>query len=319
MQLRKMVVMLTAMGAMGLMMTGCDDGATETPGLCTDDTGCLATEICHPTAKVCVTKCESSSECTDNAKNCGPVAAGSAVKVCQCGTTELCNKDRETADQVCSDLDKVCTKACTGDTDCPTGRTCDTATGQCKAGTGDACNGQCKTGETCDTTGSTPTCKPTAGQSCTGEAQSTCSYGQYCGAGSCTAVPAPTCSNFSGKPAASFDPATGTGSIIYKVEKEIFGAACGSDATSQTIKARVYFYSKTGTLPPNKEGLNGFFYVKTTGGELDGVPLSNGYSRAADGKSAALSVNLCADKDLQQIVLGFYFTGGNGYCATLSK
>ena len=47
MQLRKMVVMLSALGAMSLMMTGCD-GDTATAGLCTDDTSCTGNENLPP-------------------------------------------------------------------------------------------------------------------------------------------------------------------------------------------------------------------------------------------------------------------------------
>lgn len=298
MQLRKMMLVLTALGAMSGLMAGCGDEETGST-TCTSNDQCSGTEICHPTAGVCVTTCESGSDCPDTAKTCAPLGGTSSeanTKICQCSTDVLCNggTGSDSTNLVCSDLDNVCVTKCTADSDCTGTRTCNTGTGQCEEG---------ETGPT----------------TCSGEAQSTCSYGDFCNSGTCATPPAPTCPNLQGKPAASFDPATGTGNIIYSVTKEVFGTACGTDTTAQTVKARVSFYTKTGTLPTTKEGLNGFFYVKTDGGELNGVPLSNGYQRSTDGKSASLSVNLCTAASANQIVLGFYFTGGNGYCATLTK
>ncbi|WP_257458120.1 hypothetical protein [Archangium lipolyticum] len=297
MQLRKMSLMLTVLGAVGMMLTGCGGG--EETLTCTADTDCLESEICHPNARVCVQTCTAGADCPDTAKTCEALdtSSASSPKICKCSTDALCNTGRETADLECSDAYKVCVptgtaSGCTTNADCSSGQVCE--------------SGVCKT--------------PTTGSSCQGEAQSSCTYGQYCASSTCTAVPAPTCPNFANNTAVkNFSPATGTGNIIYNVQKLIFGTQCGSDTTAQIVKARVSFYTKTGTLPTSKEGLNGFFYVKTDGGELPGVPLSNEYQRSADGKSASLSVNLCTDKNFDQIVLGFYFTGGNGYCATFTK
>ena len=321
MQLRKMVVMFTALGALGLTMSGCDgDSATAT--LCSTDADCTGNEICHPGAKVCVSTCTTSNDCTENAKNCAPLA-GTSVSVCQCSSDQLCNQDRDTADQVCSTVDKVCVTACSADTDCPTGRTCDTATGQCLAS--DPCNGQCEAGETCDTTGSTPTCRPpsTVGDSCQGTAQSTCSYGEFCGsAGTCALPPTPTCGNLEGKPVLNWTPATGTGNVIFNVEKRDFAAdpsGCPSSSAPVKVVPRISFYTKEGTLPTTDEGLQGFFYVRTDKGEiaLQGSNLFN-YSRSADGKSATVDAFLCTT-NVNQIVLAFYFTGGNGYCTTFTR
>ena len=298
MQIRKMTLMLATLGAMSMVLTGCPGGGRESLA-CTEAADCLENEICHPDARVCVQTCSIGDDCPESAKTCDAISATNSTKICKCGTDALCQRDDRLDDAsglTCSTTYKVCTDgggttpACTTDANCAAGQTCDTSTGTCRAAT-----------------------------TCSGEAQSTCSYGQFCSSNTCTAVPAPTCPNFEGKPAKNFDPATGTGNIIYNVEKLIFGTQCGTDTTAQIVKARVSFYAKSGTLPTTKEGLNGFFYVTTNGTELNGVPLSNEYQRSADGKSAALSVNLCTDKDFNQIVLGFYFTGGNAYCATLTK
>ncbi|NPC73066.1 hypothetical protein D7Y27_06210 [Corallococcus sp. AB004] len=295
MQLRKMMVMLAALSSMSLALTACGD-ETTTVDSCTSDTDC-SSGFCNTAAGVCMDTCESGSDCADSEKNCAVLAGSSNTqKVCQCQTNQLCNSG-DTTDLVCGTVSKRCEEpgstpeGCTKDADCGAGNTCNTTTGVCSP----------------------------AATTCTGEGQATCAYGSACFGGTCSAPPAPTCSNLQGKPAASFDPATGTGNIIYSVTKEIFGTACGTDTSAQTVKARVSFYSKNADLPATKEGLNGFFYVRTTGGEQNGVPLSNGYQRSADARSASLSVNLCVDKDLSQTVLGFYFTNGNGFCATLTK
>lgn len=318
MQLRKMVVMLTALGAMSLM-TACDGGETDTPGLCVSDLDCLGNEICHPDAQVCVSTCTTSDDCPASAKTCAPLASDPSVSVCQCSTTELCNQDRETADQVCSTLDKVCVQACSSNSDCGSGRTCDVLTGQCVEGSSDPCNGQCQEGETCDTTGATPTCVPAAGASCEGTAQSTCAYGLFCDAGTCAEPTAPTCGNLAGKPVLDFTPATGTGNIIYNVEKVAFGPSDDCASGLVNVVPRLFFYAKDGTLPSTEEGLQGGFYVNTSKEEQ---PLNPGntfrYRRSDDGRSATVDVFLCAP-DVNQVVVAFYFTGGNGYCATLTR
>ncbi|WNG18912.1 hypothetical protein [Cystobacter fuscus] len=283
MQLRKMTLMIAALG---LALTACPGGRDDLScTVATEAVDCTGeNEICHPTAGVCVQTCTDTNDCPASSKTCeaiGGSGANSQQKICKCATNEQCQTDERVTD--------ASTLSCV------------------KSGSN---YGVCKS------TGTTPP----PGAACTGEGQSTCGYGQFCSNSVCTAVPAPTCPNFDNKPAKNFDPANGTGNIIYSVEKLIFGGSSGcADASSQTVKAKVRFYTKSGTLPTTKEGLNGFFYVRTTGGEQNAVPLSNEYQRAADGKSAAISVNLCTDADFSQVVLGFYFTDGNGYCATFSK
>jgi len=317
MQLRKTIWMLTALSAMSLVMTGCpEDGETSTT--CASTADCLESEICHPTAKVCVTTCDSAVDCPDTAKTCAAVSATDSTKVCQCSTDQLCNEDTAT-DLICSTLDKVCTTKCTTDASCGTGRTCEVATGQCKAGpTGTDCTyGSC--------TGANQVCSATtnkceAAAACTGTAQGNCAYGQYCNAGTCAEPAKAACVNLEGKPAANFAPASGTGYIIYNVEKAEFGGTTGCGAGTQRIVPRVFFYTKDGTLPTTETGLQGGFYVKTTKEE---IPLTGGnmfqYTRSADGKSASVQVFLCAENTLNQISLGFYFSGGNGFCTTLTK
>jgi len=337
MQLRKMLVMLTAVGAMSLMMTGCD-GDTATAGLCTDDTDCTGNEICHPTAQVCVSTCESSNDCPANAKNCQPLE-GTSVSVCECQTTQQCNLDRDTADQVCSTVDQVCVTACSADTDCPSGRTCDTATGQCLVGTSsDPCNGQCAANETCDTTGTTPVCVPpsTVGDSCQGTAQSTCSYGEYCRANTCTAAPVAeaTCENFSSN-RPEWSPSS-SGPVIYEVSRIRYEAAnpelCvqpGPDAgytSSDAYIVRVRAYRTDADWPDTRAGLSGFFYVATNTTRTDVVASGSlikntGYNRNPTNKrDAEFQVALCRRSDGgNQLQVGFYFTGGNPVCQVIQR
>jgi hypothetical protein len=296
MQLRKTIWMLTALSAMSLVMTGCpEDGETSTT--CSTNADCLESEICHPNAKVCVTTCASAADCPDTAKTCAAVSATDTTKVCQCSTDQLCNSGTDT-DLICSTLDKACVQKCTA-TSCGTGRTCDTATGQCKAG------GQ-------------------SGDSCVGEGLSTCSYGQYCTASKCTAVAAPTCDNFNPTKGGKQPVWTtsSTGPIIYDVSQVSFATdSFCSGAGDITAKARVKAYTTGTAFPASKDDLNGLFYVRVNGSEIGGKGLirPSEYSVSADGKTATFTMNFCPGATATTLSIGVYFTGGNEVCAQLTK
>jgi hypothetical protein len=320
MQLRKTMMMLTALSALSVVMTGCP-GEEEGSLKCTMDADCIEGEICHPTAKACVQTCTAGADCPASAKTCAAISTSDNRQICQCSTDQLCATNVEGS--VCSTLDKVCTPKCTADADCGANRTCDTATGQCKAGgSGTTCTyGSCAAGEVCSAT--TNRCE--AGATCTGEAQSTCGYGQFCGTGKCQEVAKPTCANLAGKTAVvNFNPAAGTGNIIYKVDKVEFAPATSAECPNTTgpvkVIPRISFYVKTGTVPADDTGFSGFFYVKTDQGEvpLNAANLFN-YTKAADNKSGAVSVFLCASNNITSIDLAFYFTNGNGYCTTFTR
>ncbi|HEX8700772.1 MAG TPA: hypothetical protein VF815_18150 [Myxococcaceae bacterium] len=324
MQLRKTIWMLTALSAMSLVMTGCpEDGETSTE--CASTAECLESEICHPTAKLCVTTCDSGDDCPSSSKTCAAVSATDTTKVCQCQTDQLCNLDTEDGSLICSTLDKVCTTKCAADADCGAGRTCNTTSGQCQGGTtGCTTNAQCGTGQVCDT--ATGQCKPgtNPGDSCVGEGKSTCNYGQYCTASKCTAVTAPTCANF--------DPARGgkapvwttssTGPIIYEVTQVSFAndSFC-SGAGDVTAKARVKAYTTGASFPTDKDDLNALMYVRVNGSEIPGDPLirQSEYSVSADGKTATFTMNFCPGATATTLSIGIYFTGGNEVCAQLNK
>ncbi|MBZ4422505.1 hypothetical protein [Myxococcus sp. RHSTA-1-4] len=295
MQLRKMMLMLTALGAMSGFMAGCGDDGNGGPASCTSNDECdTETEICHPTANVCVQTCDAAADCPDTAKVCatlGGTGPDAATKICQCSTNELCNGDSETADLVCSDLDNVCVTKCTADADCGEGRACDEASGQC---------------EEEDTTGDT----------CTGEGLSTCSYGQICTSGACAAPPAPTCQNYTQFPNKS-DLGT-TGPIIYKTE---FVSAttdtnfCGTSAPKR-LRIRVSAYSNT-PFPQTSAELSSFFYVRTNGTSQNASISSSSGNYNVTGTNrdqAEIIVNLCVDASSTTNSAGFFFRNGNFVC-----
>ncbi|TSC23291.1 hypothetical protein [Corallococcus sp. Z5C101001] len=302
MQLRKMMVMLAALSTMSLALTACGDDTTPGVESCKADTDC-STGYCNTAASVCMTTCDSGSDCPDTEKNCAVLAGStSPQKVCQCQTNQLCNKDSSTS-LVCGTVSKICeepgsTTGCTKDTDCATGNTCNISTGVCSP----------------------------AATTCTGEGQATCAYGSFCSASTCTAVPAPSCDNFNpskGGKTPVWSASSSTGPVIYSITKLSWGADVVSPAfcTGDTLRAEVKAYAKTaGTFPPQKSALQGLFYVTVNGNQQDGVTLirPSGYSASADGKSATFTMNFCPGS-ISTISLGLYFTGGNEICSQLSK
>ena len=148
MQLRNVKLMLAALGAMSMVLTGCPEDLKELT--CTDNTQCLESEICHPDAKVCVQTCTSSADCPDTAKTCDVLSATNPQKICQCSTDALCNMDRDEQDLACAPDSRVCVPKCTADADCASGQTCDTTAGICKPSG--------STGQTCNPTNQPDTC-----------------------------------------------------------------------------------------------------------------------------------------------------------------
>jgi hypothetical protein len=296
MQLRKMMLVLTALGAMSGFMVGCGD-EEGTSNTCSTNDDCAGTEICHPTAGVCVTTCESGSDCPDTAKTCAPLGgtgADAATKICQCSTDVLCNggTDSDSTDKVCSDLDNVCVTKCTADSDCSGDRTCNTGSGQCEEG---------------DTTGDT----------CTGEGLSTCTYGEICTSSVCAAPPTPTCENYTNFPNKS-DLGT-TGPIIYKTE---FVSAqtdtnfCTGASNPKRLRIRVSAYSNT-PFPQTSAEVSQFFYVQTTGGTLNASISSSSGNYTVSGTNrdnAVIIVNLCVAAASTTNSAGYYFKGGNFAC-----
>jgi len=311
MQLRKMMLMLTALGAMSGFMAGCGDDGGGGASTCTSNDQCdTETEICHPTAGVCVQTCDAGDECPDTAKTCaalGGTGPNAATKICQCSTDVLCNggPDAETSDLVCSDLDNVCVTKCGSDDDCGEGRVCDTASGQCEEGEDP-----------------TPT-------TCSGTGKSTCAYGDFCSGTTCTDAPlAPTtCQNFPANDRPAWDPASSNGPVIYEVSRVAYqtgSSYCAASAPDAFI-VRVRAYRTDADWPATRSGLSGFFYVTTQTNELDvvgsGLLVPNtGYNRSTTNpREAEFQVYLCRPANSQQIQVGFYFTNGNPVCQDINR
>ncbi len=308
MQLRKMMLVLTALGAMSGFMVGCgdDDNGSAT---CTTNDDCAGSEICHPTAGVCVTTCTASTDCPESAKTCAPLGGSgpnATTSICQCSTDALCNggSDATSTDQVCSDLDNVCVTKCSSDSDCSTGRVCDTASGQCEE----------------EETGPT---------SCTGTGKSVCSYGEHCVSSACAAAPlAPTtCQNFPANDRPSWSAASSNGPVIYEVagiNYQVNSSFCAASAPDAFI-VRVRAYRTDADWPATRSGLSGFFYVTTQTTEFDvvgsGLLVPNtGYNRnTSNPRDAEFQVYLCRPTGSQQIQVGFYFTGGNPVCQDVNR
>lgn len=294
MQLRKMMLVLTALGAMSGLMAGCGDDTTS-PGACSSNDECGESEICHPTAQVCVQTCNSGSDCPSTAKTCAPLGVAgpnATTNICQCSTDVLCNggTDSESTGLVCSHLDNVCVTACTSNAECTGDRTCNVTTGQCEEG---------------DT-------QPT---SCSGEGRSTCAHGQICSSGTCSAPPAPTCQNYKEFPNKA-DLGT-TGPIIYKVET--VGAATDTfcdPSVPKRLRVRVSAYSST-PFPGRSQDLSDFFYVVTTGGRSNATVSSSSGNYTVSGANndqAQIIVSLCVAASSTTNSAGFYFKDGNFAC-----
>ncbi|GEL72146.1 MULTISPECIES: hypothetical protein [Myxococcus] len=299
MQLRKMMLVLTALGAMSGLMAGCGDDSTS-PGACTSNDECGESEICHPTAQVCVQTCNSGSDCPSTAKTCAPLGGtgpSATTNICQCSTDVLCNggTDSESTGLVCSNLDNVCVTACSTDAQCSGDRTCNTTTGQCEEG---------------DT-------EPVPGESCTGEGRSTCGYGLICTSSTCSEPPAPTCQNYTAYPNKAADVGT-TGPIIY--DMATVNAVAGTTAWcpgAKRLRLSVSAYTDAASpFPQTAPELGSFYYVRTDGSRINAV-ISNGandYVITQNGTRADIIVNLCVPADSTTTLVGYHFGDGNFFC-----
>jgi hypothetical protein len=347
MQLRKMMLVLTALGAVSSFLAGCGDDEETDPSTCTSnvdcagtelchptagvcvpkcvsDAGCgegrqcdkgtgqceerpplvdicthnddcAATELCHPTAGVCVTTCASSAECPESAKTCAPLGGtgpDAYTNICQCSTDVLCNggPGSDSTDLACSNLDNVCVPKCVSDADCGEGRECDEGTGQC---------------EESNTTGDT----------CSGEGRSTCTYGQRCTNSTCAAPPTPTCDNYTNFPQKS-DLGT-TGPILFKAEivSAAIDSGCGASLPKR-VRIRLSAYSNT-PFPQTSAELGNFFYVMVNGSRTNPVinSASGNYTVTGTNRDRAdIIVNICRESNSTTTSTGFYFTGGNFLC-----
>lgn len=228
MQLRKMTLMLAALGAMSMVLTGCPDGGRENL-VCAENGDCLENEVCHPTAKVCVQTCSIGADCPSSTRRCEEIGGGNTTKVCKCDATANCAADdRIDAELICNTTAgvNVCVTACTTDTDCGTGQTCDVATGFCKgSGTGGG------TGTSCD-----PATQP-----------GICGYGQVCSAATskCEAAPVGTCTAATAAGAPTWNTSTSSAPVIVSASARLLSSTnasneCAGGAAAALVTIKYY-------------------------------------------------------------------------------
>jgi hypothetical protein len=349
--------MLKRIGLIGLtsaaltfVFVACGESVLPDEG-CSTDSDCDTEngEICHPQAQVCVQSCTTSEDCPASAKTCEAIDApadggtGTGTLICKCSTDALCAT--ENAGFVCSSAFEVCLNACSSNADCAAGSTCDTTSGQCVSGGGDAgtdagvCGWDtCSTAEFVGAGGQQCTASGcAAGPSCAGTGRSTCDDGSACFQGACGFPPYPTptdCENFYAGDHASgpmWNPATGMVPVIYLVEEISHGQGtntgtptgafpfCSPTETQWNVRVRAY---NPNGWPDTRAGLSGFFYVPTDGQDVDVLGSSllrptTGYNRTAGNvNDAEFQINLCSSAT-DALQPGFYFTGGNEACADI--
>lgn len=292
--------------AMGCGETSGTDGGSNT---CSTDANCGDGKVCHPILKECIPSCNVAADCSEQAqKKCarydGTDATMTSPGFCQCSTDALCNTS--VSGQICSTATKRCENKCTSNSDCPSGYTCDTTSGQCSGGNTDAgMDAGMDAGVTCNSMGTQP---------------DVCGYGSVCtSSNSCEAVVDDTsCSNIanSGRPAWT---SASTGPVIFNVVDEADDQT--KCTTDNAFTVTVYAYTKAGdTFPAMKSNLPGFFYYTSSGMAVD-IPTSllqqANYTLYGNTVMGA-KFTLCSTAT-SSIVAGFGFTNGNGYCTTLTR
>jgi hypothetical protein len=291
MQLRKMAF-VAALSTFGFMMAGCpEDTATSTT--CSTTADCVAdSEICHPTAKVCVQTCTEGSDCPDSSPTCAALSDTDTTLVCQCTTDSGCNTDRETADLLCDPESAVCVQRCTSDATCSTGSTCNLTTGVCESGG--------------------------VGTTCAGEGLSTCDYGNICTASTCQAPAAPACENYTNLSADRKATLGTTGPIIFAtslVSAQADTAFCPGSTANKRVRVKLSVYNDE-DFPSSASGLNGFFYVLVNGNAITPVvsTRADSYVRSENNRRLDTVVEFCEGNTATRTQTGFYFTGGNFAC-----
>lgn len=305
-----------------VVAAGCGElGGNDAGTSCSTDANCSTGKVCHPVLKACVDSCTGGDTCPAEAKTCakadGSAATSSSPGFCQCSTDALCNN--KVAGNICSAATKQCSAKCTSNSNCPSGYTCNSTSGQCTGGsTGDAGSDagmMMDAGTTCNMANAQP---------------DVCAHGWLCTTGSvCGAAVDGTCGNIANakNPAAptmarpAFVAGTSTGPVIFNIVDEATDddAFCASGQTAFTVT--LHAYQAAGSLfPATKSGLMGLWYFDSSGTPVDAVASArpSGYTQLDNGKGMTLKVTLCpaAGTSLQA---GFAFTNGNGYCINISR
>lgn len=261
------------------------------------------------------------------------LAAGALFSACPGETGTLygdCTGDLTcSSGEICHPDAKVCVKTCESADDCGAeAKTCaEVKTGSdqkvCQCSTDELCAGF-EAGLSCDL--GTAVCKGEGGstdKSCQGEAQSTCSYGEFCSNSECTAAPQATasCENIVNGPGITWKPESGTGPVIYSVETIAPVAAFPCDNADQVkFSARVKAYNANDKFPATRQQLGNFFYVKVNGQQVDaGLFLMRDaqYKLSNESKNGEFDLTFCTAPGSTQIQIGLYFTKGNEVCHTI--
>lgn len=326
-----------------LGFAGCGDTNMPMTTTCSSDSQCAASEACHPALRRCVTACTGSTDCGDSQKTCATftgLASGNDAGVrafCQCSTDPLC--DRAKTGDVCQPATKQCGAKCMGNSDCPTGSTCDTVTGKCGTAVV-ATDGGTDGGTTMDAgvTACTPgsctapaictsgTCAMPATCAAPMFQPGTCAAGQACVGTACAEVPfAPaSCGNFAaGTTPRAWNPVTAMGPVITELslisfEIDMAGTVCAG-ATNKRARLRIRAYD-----PSTPGRLNGetsqpsLRYYQTTGNSLAVTAAEiQSYMSQNSGKNAEFIVNLCFPTATNSAPVGYAYESGNPVCATV--
>ena len=215
----------------------------------------------------------------------------------------------------------------------PRATTCDTASGQCSecggtdggtdGGTGVSCSWNTCTGagEVCDLVNGSVCVQQGTCNSANAQPD-TCAWAQYCaGDNKCYEPAKATCANFTppGGATPTFYTSGDTGPIIYYVDD-----LAPDDAAFCTVGSNAFTLHHqrlplaTWPWPSSKSALSGFWYVDDRRLEESTPPpilrADSGY--VVSGANATMKVTLLLETVTANLSAGFYFTGGNEFCAT---
>jgi hypothetical protein len=221
-----MFMRLGLVGATGAVLAltwmACGEDAA-TGAACDTDEDCRTGELCHPDAKQCVQTCEIGADCPSSARNCEELSSTDTRNICKCVTSELCaGGDGTGSSAICSTAFEICMTKCGSDSDCPSGTTCETSTGQCL------------------------TCNPSSTTLGTNGGPDTCNYGDFCSsAGRCTAAPEGACTQATASGAPTWNRAAQRSPVITSVSATFRSSTdpvleCGGGGTAAEVTIRYY-------------------------------------------------------------------------------
>ncbi len=301
--------------AMGCGGGGDTDAGT---GSCTTDATCGTGKACHPVLKTCVSSCSGSSDCPSSEKTCAKIN-NSAASFCTCSTDALCAA--ATTGNICNGATRQCTAKCPANS-CPSGFTCDTASGNCTGGgntdAGTDAGVTTDGGVTCSSSNFEP---------------DVCMYANVCYSDNrCdTASNDTACPNIAaainGGNYTAWNPSSSTGPVIYNVTDDTDVNAGCTGAGDVAFTTTVYAYAGSVNFDANITAAVQLAYYTSTGAKrpINGVQVGNtanawsSYTVSNGGKNAAVKMTLCAPAGTTSLTAGFAFSNGNAYCANLTR